>query len=220
MKDKILEMLYLQDSMNAKVNPVWKAEKNAWCRAMWLECAEMMEHIGWKWWKKQEPNLAQVHLEIVDIWHFVLSIFAENSKPEDYPQQAKAISIAMSSVDHLDVLKQPQALIDAIEYFVKNLLTNQRPDLYVFTDLMRYSGLTFDQLHKMYIGKNVLNFFRQDNGYKEGTYIKDWLGKEDNEHLTIIINALDSNSPTFAADIKSTLELRYKSVFEAAADQK
>jgi hypothetical protein len=36
----------------------------------------------------------------------------------------------------------------------------------------------------MYIGKNALNIFRQNNGYKDGTYVKIWSDKEDNEYLT------------------------------------
>ena len=36
--------------------------------------------------------------------------------------------------------------------------------------------------------KNVLNKFRQDNGYKEGTYRKIWNGKEDNVVLSEILS--------------------------------
>jgi len=39
---------------------------------------------------------------------------------------------------------------------------------------------TKNDLYRLYIGKNVLNQFRQDNGYKENTYIKTWNGDEDN----------------------------------------
>ena len=42
------------------------------------------------------------------------------------------------------------------------------------------SGLDLNTLYKLYVGKNILNQFRQDNGYKEGTYIKVWDGEEDN----------------------------------------
>ena len=35
-------------------------------------------------------------------------------------------------------------------------------------------------LFKLYMGKNVLNTFRQNHGYKEGTYKKIWNGEEDN----------------------------------------
>lgn len=43
------------------------------------------------------------------------------------------------------------------------------------------------------MGKNVLNRFRQANGYrtaiKEGTYRKLWGGREDNEHLFPALDA-------------------------------
>jgi hypothetical protein len=35
-------------------------------------------------------------------------------------------------------------------------------------------------LYRLYVGKNILNQFRQDHGYKEGSYIKIWNGVEDN----------------------------------------
>jgi len=42
------------------------------------------------------------------------------------------------------------------------------------------SGLDLDALYRLYVGKNILNRFRQDHGYKEGTYQKIWGGEEDN----------------------------------------
>ncbi|MEE6534390.1 dUTP diphosphatase, partial [Campylobacter coli] len=48
-------------------------------------------------------------------------------------------------------------------------------------------GLNLEILYKTYIGKNILNIFRQNNGYKQGTYKKDWNGKEDNEVLAEIL---------------------------------
>ena len=73
MKHKLLTMLELQDAMNRKVNPDWRQAGYAWYRAIWTECAEMLDHYGWKWWKHQEPDMEQVSLEIIDIWHFALS---------------------------------------------------------------------------------------------------------------------------------------------------
>ena len=70
MKQKITTMLELQDSMNSKVSPDWRSAGNEWYRAIWMEASEMLEHYGWKWWKKQEPDAMQVKLEIVDIVHF------------------------------------------------------------------------------------------------------------------------------------------------------
>jgi hypothetical protein len=47
-------------------------------------------------------------------------------------------------------------------------------------------GLTITKLHRLYVAKGVLNIFRQDNGYQEGTYVKVWGGKEDNTYISMI----------------------------------
>ena len=73
MKEQLLVMLEMQDAMNARVNPDWRRAGNAWYRAIWTECAEMLDHYGWKWWKHQQPDLEQVKLELVDIMHFAMS---------------------------------------------------------------------------------------------------------------------------------------------------
>ena len=80
----------------------------------------------------------------------------------------------------------------------------------LFWDLMLASGLDFDGLYTAYVGKNVLNFFRQDHGYKEGTYIKNWSGREDNEHLVELIDSLDKSAEDFAGLVYSALEKRYR----------
>ena len=66
-------MLKMQDEMNSKVNPDWVNANNNWCRAIQVEGVEAIEHHGWKWWKKQECDMAQLRMELVDIWHFILS---------------------------------------------------------------------------------------------------------------------------------------------------
>ena len=81
MKNQIKEMLNLQDKINKKVHADWKTQNFEWYRAIWVECAELLDHYGWKWWKKQIPNTGQIQLELVDIWHFGLSILLmENNK--------------------------------------------------------------------------------------------------------------------------------------------
>ena len=72
---KIEAMLVLQDEINCRVDADWLARDRAWYRAVWIECAELMEHYGgWKWWKASRPDRAQAVLEVVDIWHFGLSM--------------------------------------------------------------------------------------------------------------------------------------------------
>ena len=67
------------------------------------------------------------------------------------------------------------------------LAAARRVDLALFKSLMDDADMDWNDLVSMYVGKNVLNRFRQANGYKEGTYIKIWNGEEDNVHLTNIL---------------------------------
>jgi hypothetical protein len=76
--------------------------------------------------------------------------------------------------------------------------------------LMTASGLDFESLYSAYVGKNVLNFFRQDHGYKDGSYIKNWAGREDNEHLVEVVAALDRDAADFADEVYKALKTRYQ----------
>ena len=78
-----------------------------------------------------------------------------------------------------------------------------------FVDVMAALPIDLDELYRIYIGKNVLNNFRQANGYKSGSYIKVWMGREDNEHLFELVGTLDDASSSFASDLYLALESRY-----------
>ena len=72
-KEQAATMLSLQASMNARVDPDWITARYPYLRAVVIESAEAIEHHGWKWWKKQELDLPQLQMELIDIWHFILS---------------------------------------------------------------------------------------------------------------------------------------------------
>ncbi|PIW77143.1 MAG: hypothetical protein CO000_08525, partial [Piscirickettsiaceae bacterium CG_4_8_14_3_um_filter_44_38] len=57
-----------------------------------------------------------------------------------------------------------------------------------FFNSCQIAELSFEQLYQIYMAKHVLNRFRQDHGYKEGTYLKIWNGKEDNVVMFEIID--------------------------------
>ena len=76
-QDAILNMLQMQHRMNSRVHEDWINQHFEWYRAIWIECGELMDHVGYKWWKKQTPDMEQVRLEVVDIWHFGLSALFE-----------------------------------------------------------------------------------------------------------------------------------------------
>jgi dimeric dUTPase (all-alpha-NTP-PPase superfamily) len=197
-----ITMLDLQNRMNSKVHSDWMKQGFAWYRAAWIECGELMDHYGYKWWKKQHPDLAQVQLEVVDIWHFGMSALFKDGV--DIASMASAIESELA--DHqpsgLDVLAATEALA---EY----CLRTKGFSVPLFWDLMTVSGLSFDDLYKQYVGKNVLNFFRQDHGYKDGSYKKVWQGEEDNVHLVEILAQSDVTSSQFADDVYQGLAARY-----------
>jgi dimeric dUTPase (all-alpha-NTP-PPase superfamily) len=201
MKQKIINMLDLQDQMNTKVNPQWRSAGNEWYRAIWIEAAEMLDHYGWKWWKKQDPDIMQVKLEVVDIVHFALSIRLEKS-------QSLEESAGLIARDFENSM-QAEDIRKTIECLALVTLTDQGAHFSFIAGIMKYLDMSFDELYEIYIGKNVLNMFRQDNGYKDGTYNKIWNGREDNEYLADIIKGLNTSSRTFQDDVYAALAQSY-----------
>ncbi len=66
--------------------------------------------------------------------------------------------------------------------------------------------MSFEWLFKVYIGKNCLNQFRQDHGYKEGTYIKIWNDKEDN---VVMVSLLENMKNVSFDELYKKLEENY-----------
>lgn len=203
MKQALINMLTMQDNMNTRVHPQWIEQHFEWYRAAWIECGELIDHYGFKWWKKQEPDLEQVRLEAIDIWHFGMSaLFVEDKSIEALAAEIEAeINAHQPSGD---------GVREATEALALNCLESKGFSVGLFWDLMLASGLDFDGLYAAYVGKNVLNFFRQDHGYKDGSYIKNWSAKEDNEHLVEIVDSLDKGAEDFAKQVYSALEKRYR----------
>jgi dimeric dUTPase (all-alpha-NTP-PPase superfamily) len=202
MQAQIQTMLALQDSMNTKVHPQWREQGYEWYRAIWVECAELMDHYGWKWWKKQQPDWEQVKLELIDIWHFGLSDLLMQHEDADHLSSVLAAALRESCA--------AQDFRVALENFVQATLMQRAFDLSAFAQLMEAADLGFEDLYRGYVGKNVLNFFRQDHGYKEGTYIKLWGGREDNEHLVELMAGLDVAGASFKDDLYAALQQRYR----------
>jgi len=139
----------------------------------------------------------------VDIVHFALSIRLEQG--DDIEAIAEKID------EDFENSMQAEDIRKTIECLALLTLTDQGAHFSFIAGIMKYMDMSFDELYEIYVGKNVLNMFRQDNGYKEGTYIKDWHGREDNEYLADIIDSLDSSSSTFKDDVYAALDEAYPS---------
>lgn len=203
MKQALINMLTMQDRMNTRVHEHWVEQHFEWYRATWIECGELIEHFGYKWWKKQDADLEQVQLEIIDIWHFGLSALFQNGKT--IGQIAADIEAEVT-----DFVPAGLGVREATEALALHSLQTRGFSPTCFWELMLAAGLDFERLYSAYVGKNVLNFFRQDNGYKAGSYVKNWAGREDNEHLVELVAPLDKSAEDFADQVYRALEKRYR----------
>ncbi len=219
--DQLAEMVALQNALNCRVNPQWLVANYAWTRAIRVECAELSDHLGWKWWKKQTPNYAQAHIELVDIWHFMLSSALVDAGG-DVEATVKTInqSIMWPHSEVITILGRKFSIerstlheqIDMLSAFASAGYTFGA----LFEAIMVGTGLTWDALRRLYLGKNVLNTFRQVNGYSTGTYEKTWHGEEDNVHLERLL----VGDPTMsAAELHVALQNIYDSLPKAAQQQ-
>jgi len=215
-REQASAMLALQAEINRRIDPRWVEKAFPYLRAAIVEGAEAIEHHGWKWWKKQERDTAQLRMELVDIWHFLLSevLLRENGNEaralarlmrplEDH--SAADGSIRFDGSDHdpaaMDLLQKLELLI--------GLGVSRRIDLRLFGAILADCGMGWGDLHRQYVGKNVLNLFRQDHGYREGRYRKRWAGREDNEHLTEILDTLNPEASDYRDRIHAELGRRY-----------
>jgi dimeric dUTPase (all-alpha-NTP-PPase superfamily) len=210
---QLATMLSLQNSMNSKVNPDWLNAGYAYLRAAMIESVEGIEHHGWKWWKAQQKDLPQLQMELVDIWHFALSdiIIGFNG---DIQQSAATIAEQLASkrssvtFDGTDYEFTTLQILDNLE-LMAGLCAAKRFDVPLFIQIVEQAEMDSDELYRQYVGKNVLNFFRQDNGYKAGTYSKIWNGREDNEHLVEVLNSLDITLADYSDQVYAGLQQRY-----------
>jgi dimeric dUTPase (all-alpha-NTP-PPase superfamily) len=202
-QNQIKQMLTMQDAMNSRVSETWRDNGYEWYRAIWVECAEMLDHHGWKWWKHQEIDVAQVQLELVDIFHFGLSLRLMTGATVESITDTLATELTQSSNESDFKI--------ALENLASAAVSNKSFDAIALADCMRLMNMDLDELFRQYVGKNTLNFFRQDHGYKEGTYIKIWHGEEDNEVLANLVNSLDASASDFQKQLYAALEEKYPS---------
>jgi len=205
-------MLNLQDRLNSIINPHWIDAGSRFLRAAFVESAEALEHHGWKWWKKQTIDLPQVQMELIDILHFYLShtLVSTGGSAADAAlllvgDLASPGAIALDGRTYrLDELDVPQLL-----ELIGGLAVCGRASYKTLEYTMARCELSWNDAYTQYVSKNVLNIFRQENGYKAGTYVKIWHGEEDNVVLARLMAGLDPARPDFAQALHAGLQQAY-----------
>lgn len=177
--DKIIE---LQDTFNEQVMDSWKHQNLDWWMAIIDELVEILNSKNWKWWKGTENygkiDMDNIEVELVDIFHFLLSIgIVENKKDIMY-----AFMVANSYNKNNSMRDNPEIIMDTIRKQLLTLASHEIFDLMFmkWAEIWYSIGKDSNDLAKSYFIKNALNIHRQKFGYKDGTYEKNWNGKEDN----------------------------------------
>ena len=197
--NKLVTMLQLQQQLNDATNGknwtdgVTKNGKEIdWKRCIYMECAEMIDSFAWKHWKNidAQPDWDNLQIEIVDVWHFILSLAIEvSAKNTHLSRETLAAELAeLPPLQKLytqnDRFATQKEVIDQVEILMMDALKREGFSIDVmmehFFTLVAMGGLDMGSLYRLYVGINILNQFRQDHGYKDGSYIKVWNGQEDN----------------------------------------
>ena len=108
--DKLTQIFEMQEELNSRIGVDLKnidqEEKTRWIlnytRAMQQELAELTDSVPWKWWAKyQEFDEQNAKVEVVDLFHFLVSL---------------AQTLGMTADDVFDA------------YIAKNKVNHQRQD--------------------------------------------------------------------------------------------
>lgn len=81
--DQLQELFRMQKMLNerigVKTDQMTEEEQTVWvlnyCRAMTQEIAELTDSVPWKWWAKyQKFDRQNARVEVVDLFHFLISL--------------------------------------------------------------------------------------------------------------------------------------------------
>lgn len=208
------EMLALQNELNSVIDSDWVNAKNPFLRAAFVEAAEALDHHGWKWWKSQAPDFYQLQMELIDILHFYLSdVLAEFDVDMDLSTKAVMAEISEDGV-FFDGASYNLADLDIprLLELLGAMAAARRRSFAILDRLIERCSLGWDEAFQIYVSKNILNLFRQANGYKEGSYIKIWCGEEDNVWLERFAKNISVDHPNYTEQLRQRIAKKYLEV--------
>lgn len=212
--NQIKQMFELQQKLNDATNgEIWtegatkEGRQISWLRCIHMEAAEAIDSFNWKHWKDLEAphDLDNARVELVDIWHFLMSEaihFGDAGFAEIYND--------MKAERNTD----PEKLVEILEKIIAVSASasvdpskNSLYDLFaLFFQAIAHMEMDIPELYKRYLVKNQLNTFRQDHGYKNGSYVKMWGAVEDN---VVAFKIMDDNPELTPEELYEQLESAY-----------
>ena len=200
----------LQHQFNLDVFPDYLDKKLNWNNAIIAESGELLDSLGYKWWKKQVPDMDNVKVETIDLLHFVVSEqidLAYNSKNSI----GSSIDIVATTME--DFFEEEDTYEEfnfdcSLNNLVDMLNYDQYDRFFILKQMFKKLEMNNEDVYLAYIVKNCLNQFRQNNGYKDGSYIKNWNDKEDNVVAYALANIIGAKENLFD-ELHESLNLYY-----------
>ena len=159
MKEKIIEMLHIQEALDnsfmnymGRTKPLTIEEVQ---KALFDECGEVNHAMKaeWCYWKKSQKPVDRNELkeELSDVYHFSLTVHRLNYGFSFNEKTLKECRINHSSDDWFSLL---ECVSKGYSY-----------SLYYLIFLTEKLGFTFDEIYDAYIEKNKVNYERMKEGY-------------------------------------------------------
>lgn len=209
----VVTALHAQNSLNSRLDKEWHLKGWPYYRAAWTEMTEAIEHLNWFWWKQgtfgrpmSDSQVAQVHMELVDVLHFGLSMHVIDAYALETVFAERIHWKAEYLVKCFDKVEgQSNSLVQNMERFVSFTIASEEFEVAQFAVVCQAAGLTLPKLLLMYFAKQTLNKLRWNNGYDltkgdPDVYVKMWpstadrkLLVEDNVHLVEVLNEASSS---------------------------
>ena len=205
------KMVKLQHQFNKQVAEDYLDKNFNWNSAIIAESGELLDSLGYKWWKKQEPDMENVKVEAIDLLHFVISDILQLNYNYEESLIASFIDETISEFEESFTSDIYEKEFEDEDLFgLVNILNyNEIPRFATLKIIFKKLEMSNEDVYIAYITKNCLNKFRQDNGYKDGSYIKNWNGREDNIVAFEIANEWGADEELFE-QLYLDLETYYK----------
>lgn len=173
--------------------------------AVYAEIGEILNQDSspnYKWWKNKNPELVNpmmVKLEVVDMIHFILSLYAKEGKTEDFFLDNPSMFSRVDNICNEDGSLNHKEFTKFL-YATHAILFN---DEVCFDILLPFVGMDWEEMCALYHCKVFLNRSRWQMG--DGWVKVDKDGMEDNERLFPIVEQFKANDQMNLADLDSLL---------------
>ena len=209
MKSIYRVIVELQHEFNKKISVDYLDKNFNWNSAIIAESGELLDSLGFKWWKHQEPDIENVKVEAIDLLHFVISEYIQI-----YSQFYSIGKSIDETVEDFESYFTEKSLYDDfsqknIDKLIDYLNYDQYGRFFIMKQIFKFLDMSNEEVYISYITKNCLNKFRQDNGYKKGTYDKYWNEKEDNVVAFEVAKGIGAKDSLFE-ELYSSLEFIYE----------